>query len=128
MRNRITDMLGIQYPIVAFSHSAPGPAGVSRAGGLGVFGAGTVSAEKIEEQLAWIDAHCDGKPYGVDLILPLDYAGADRGGVDETALDRAVPDGPRAFVDGLLERHDVPELPVGADRVGKWNMIGSTAK
>ena len=128
MRNRITDMLAIDYPIVAFSHSAQVTAAVSRAGGFGVFGAGTVSAAKIEEQLAWIDAHCDGKPYGVDLILPLDYAGAADGGLDASALDSAVPAGHRAFVDGLLERYEVPALPNGADRVGKWNMIGSTAK
>jgi NAD(P)H-dependent flavin oxidoreductase YrpB (nitropropane dioxygenase family) len=128
MRNRITELLGIQYPIVAFSHSAQVTAAVSRAGGLGVFGAGTVAAEKIEEQLAWIDAHCDGKPYGVDLILPLQYAGAEQGGIDEGSLDAAIPAGHRQFVDDLLHRHAVPELPEGADRVGKWNMIGSTAK
>jgi NAD(P)H-dependent flavin oxidoreductase YrpB (nitropropane dioxygenase family) len=128
MSNRITDMLGVEYPIVAFSHSAQVTAAVSRAGGLGVFGAGTVAADKVEEQLAWIDAHADGKPYGVDLILPVSYAGAEDGGLDQDALDAAVPDAHRTFVNDLLDRYAVPQLPAGADHVGKWNMIGSTAK
>lgn len=128
MSNRITELLGIEYPIVAFSHSAQVAAAVSRAGGLGVFGAGTVAAEKIEEQLAWIDAHCGGKPYGVDLILPVEYAGSEQGGLGAAALDAAIPYDNREFVNDLLRRHEVPELPDGVDRVGKWNMIGSTAK
>jgi NAD(P)H-dependent flavin oxidoreductase YrpB (nitropropane dioxygenase family) len=121
-------MLGIEFPIVAFSHSAEVAAAVSRAGGLGVFGAGTVAAEKIEEQLAWIDAHCGGNPYGVDLILPVEYAGAAQGGLDRASLDDAIPAGHRAFVGDLLRRHSVPDLPTGADPVGKWDMTGTTAK
>src|ERR1700756_3812066 len=128
MSNRITQLLDIEYPIVAFSHSARVTAAVSRAGGLGVFGAGTVSPQELRERRTCVGAHCGAKPYGVDLILPVDYAGSEQGGIDVEALDASVPPQHREFVDGLLGRYGVPELPDGADRVGKWNMIGSTAK
>ena len=39
MRTRVTDMLGIELPIFAFSHCRDVVAEVSRAGGMGVLGA-----------------------------------------------------------------------------------------
>ena len=31
--------------------------------------------DRLEEELVWIDEHVDGKPYGVDLIVPNKFAG-----------------------------------------------------
>ena len=39
MHTRICDLLGIEFPIFAFSHCRDVVAAVSRAGGFGVFGA-----------------------------------------------------------------------------------------
>ena len=55
-------------------------AAVTRAGGLGVLGAG-MSPEQLEIELAWMDDNVDGKPYGADVVMPqksLDVHGADR--------------------------------------------------
>src|SRR4029077_5721302 len=66
MRTRVSDLFGIELPVFAFSHCRDVVAAVSRAGGLGVLGALAFSNEQLEVELDWIDAHVDGRPYGVD--------------------------------------------------------------
>src|SRR5204863_7956933 len=76
MRTRATEMFGIDLPIFAFSHCRDVVAAVSKAGGLGVLGALAFTPEQLEIELNWIDEHVDGKPYGVDVVMPAKYAGA----------------------------------------------------
>lgn len=108
MRTPICDLLGIEYPIFAFSRSAAVVSAVGKAGGMGVLGAIGYSADEFAAQLAWADEHIDGKPYGVDVVMPaaiVEAAPAD--------LKEMIPEGHRAFVNELLERHGVPPLPEG---------------
>src|ERR1700754_686423 len=70
MRTPLCDEFGIEYPIFAFTHCRDVVAAVSKAGGLGVLGAVGFSPEQLEVELDWIDAHVDGKPYGVDTVMP----------------------------------------------------------
>ena len=70
MKSPICEMLGIEFPLLAFSHCRDVVAAVSRAGGFGVLGATVHSPETIEQELKWIDDHVDGKPYGVDVLIP----------------------------------------------------------
>ena len=67
MNSKICELLGIEFPMVAFSHCRDVVAAVSKAGGMGVLGATAHSPEKMEIDLNWIDKHVDGKPYGVDV-------------------------------------------------------------
>ena len=73
MRTPICDRLGIEFPIFAFSHCRDVVAAVSRAGGFGVLGALAFTPEELEIELNWIDEHVDGKPYGVDIVMPAKY-------------------------------------------------------
>ena len=73
MRTAICKRLGCETPIFAFSHCRDVVVEVTRAGGFGVLGAATFSPEQLEVELAWIDRHTDGKPYGVDVIIPSTY-------------------------------------------------------
>ncbi|GAA5044415.1 nitronate monooxygenase family protein [Thermocatellispora tengchongensis] len=119
MRTRVTDMFGVEFPIFAFSHCRDVVAAVSRAGGMGVLGALYFTPEELEMELKWIDDHVDGRPYGVDVVMPASYAGADLG-VDSAEdllarLQGMIPDGHRAFVDKLLEEHGVPPLSAGGE-------------
>ena len=108
MRTRICDLLGITYPIFAFSRSRAVVAAVSKAGGMGVLGALAFSPEELEGELKWIDAHVDGHPYGVDVVMPASYVGA-----QPEELESMIPDGHRRFVEELLQRFQVPPLPDG---------------
>ena len=59
MKTAICDMLGIDIPLLAFSHCRDVVAAVTNAGGFGVLGASSHTPEELEKELAWIDDHCD---------------------------------------------------------------------
>jgi NAD(P)H-dependent flavin oxidoreductase YrpB (nitropropane dioxygenase family) len=113
VRTSICDRLGIEFPIFAFSHCRDVVAAVSRAGGFGVLGALAFSSEQLEVELQWIDQHVDGKPYGVDVVVPVRYAGAEQGGLDKTTLEAMVPEEHKQFIERTLARYEVPGLPEG---------------
>ena len=110
MRTRLCDEFGIEFPIFAFSHCRDVVAAVSRAGGMGVLGALAFSPEQLEIELKWIDEHCDGKPYGVDIVMPASSKAA-AGDVTEQQLQDMIPPRHRAFVEEVLAQYDVPKLP-----------------
>lgn len=103
MRSPICAMLDIEFPLLAFSHCRDVVVAVSKAGGMGVFGAASLPPERLEEELAWIDAHIGGRPYGVDLIVPNSFAGK---GEVSSAMPK-VPDTHKQFAADLLSRFDV---------------------
>ena len=70
MKSNICDKLGMEFPLFAFTHCRDVVAAVSNAGGFGVLGAVGHTPESLEIELNWIDEHVDGKPYGVDLLIP----------------------------------------------------------
>jgi NAD(P)H-dependent flavin oxidoreductase YrpB (nitropropane dioxygenase family) len=111
----ICAQLGIEFPLFAFSHSRDVVAAVSKAGGMGVFGAAAFSPERLEEELAWIDAHVDGKPYGVDLIVPNAYEGKGAN-ADVDTLIGALPQAHLEFANGILSAHGVDAGQLGEDR------------
>jgi NAD(P)H-dependent flavin oxidoreductase YrpB (nitropropane dioxygenase family) len=112
VRTRLTELFGIEYPIIAFSHCRDVVAAVSRAGGMGVLGALYFTPEQLETELAWIDDHVGGRPYGVDVVMPAKYEGADLGDAGEllTKLQGMIPERHRRFVNDLLERYGVDPL------------------
>jgi NAD(P)H-dependent flavin oxidoreductase YrpB (nitropropane dioxygenase family) len=113
MKNRITEMLGIEQPLLAFSHSEHVVVAVSRAGGMGVLGAAQLSVEELEEKLAWLAAQLGPVPFGVDLLLPGRYEKAEEGGLPRDELIAQVPAEHRRFVAELMDEYGVPELEEG---------------
>ena len=113
MRTPICDMLGIELPIFAFSHCRDVVAAVSKAGGMGVLGALAFTTEQLEIELKWIDDNVDGKPYGVDVVMPASYAGA--GDLDpdkmHDELEKMIPEKHKQWIESVLEKHNVPKLP-----------------
>ena len=75
MHTEICERLGIEFPIFAFTHCRDVVAAVTNAGGLGVLGAVGFSPEQLAVELDWIDEHTDGRPYGVDIVIPGKYEG-----------------------------------------------------
>jgi NAD(P)H-dependent flavin oxidoreductase YrpB (nitropropane dioxygenase family) len=97
-------MLGVEFPLFAFSHCRDVVAAVSRAGGFGVLGATTHSPESIEQELKWIDDHVDGKPYGLDVLIPENTSTAGEAGVTWQDLEQRIPAEHRAFTRDLLRK------------------------
>ncbi|WP_344242894.1 nitronate monooxygenase family protein [Actinocorallia libanotica] len=119
MRTRVTEMFGIEYPIFAFSHCRDVVVAVSRAGGMGVLGALYFTPEELEMELKWIDEHIGGKPYGVDVVMPAKYEGADLGDAEELLgkLQAMIPQQHKDFLENLLAEHGVEPSTESADRV-----------
>jgi NAD(P)H-dependent flavin oxidoreductase YrpB (nitropropane dioxygenase family) len=107
MKSPVCDLLGIEFPLLAFSHCRDVVAAVSRAGGFGVLGATVHSPESLEQELKWIDDHTGGKPYGVDVLIPENMATSGETNLTWKDLERRIPDEHRTFTRNLLKRHDV---------------------
>src|SRR5580692_7439286 len=102
MKSPICEMLGIEFPLFAFSHCRDVVAAVSRAGGFGVLGATGHTAASVHTELKWIDDHVGGKPYGLDLLFPENMATAGERGVTYNSLKTRVPPEHKEFAAGLL--------------------------
>lgn len=110
MRTRACDLLGIEFPIFAFSHCRDVVAAVSKAGGFGVLGAVAYSPEQLDVALTWLDEHVADRPYGVDVIIPAKYVGDESGGLMASQARDLIPEEHRRFVEQILERYGVPAL------------------
>ena len=108
MKTPICDMFGIEFPLIAFTHCRDVVVAVSKAGGMGVFGAVAHPPDRLEEELSWIDAHIDGKPYGIDLIVPNKIAQESVGGLTRDKVQAAIPQEYFQFAAGILAQHDIP--------------------
>ncbi len=107
MTNKLCERLGIEFPLFAFSHCRDVVAAVSKAGGFGVLGATAFNPEELEVELQWIDAHVDGKPYGIDVLIPENLSVKNETGLTSKKLAERIPPQHRAFVDDLLKQHGV---------------------
>lgn len=106
MRTPICDALGIEFPILAFTHCRDVAAAVSKAGGLGVLGVVGSSSETLDAELDWIENEIGDKPYGIDVLIPAKTTRVSTG-VD---LDELLPKEHRDFVEALLDKYGVPPL------------------
>ena len=130
MRTPLCDTLGIEFPIFAFSHCRDVVAAVTNAGGFGVLGALTFTPEQLEAELAWIDAHVGGRPYGVDIVIPASYVGREQGDMAKVDLKSLIPPHFKRWLDDLLAAHQVPELPADYEGFGEllgWSQSGGRA-
>ncbi len=113
MRTELTERFGIEYPIFGFTPSEDVAAAISRAGGLGVLGCVRFNeADELNSVLEWMHENTDGKPFGVDIVMPAKIP-TEGSKVD---LDSMIPPEHRAFVERTLDELGVPKLE-GEDRV-----------
>jgi NAD(P)H-dependent flavin oxidoreductase YrpB (nitropropane dioxygenase family) len=112
VRTPICDQLGIDHPIFGFTPSEHVAAAISRAGGMGVLGCVRFNdAEELDQVLAWMDDNTDGKPYGVDIVMPMKVPTEGT----PTDLGALVPEEHKRFVDDTLRKLGVPPLAEGAE-------------
>lgn len=90
MKNRITELFGIQYPIISggmvWCSGWELAAAVSNAGGLGLIGAGSMNADLLREHIRKCRAATD-KPFGVNVPLLYKHAEA----MMEVIMEEKVP-------------------------------------
>ncbi|TCO46689.1 NAD(P)H-dependent flavin oxidoreductase [Actinocrispum wychmicini] len=124
MRTSLCDTFGIEHPIVGFTPSEHVAAAISRAGGLGVLGCVRFNdAAELAKVLDWMDGNTDGRPYGVDVVMPANVP-TEGQAVD---LDKLIPQGHKDFVERTLLRLGVPPL-AGEARAGVLGWLHSVAR
>jgi len=112
VRTRLTELLGIEHPVMLAGMGGVSyhrlVAAVSEAGGFGCFGASTMSAEQLADEMRLV-RRATAKPFGVDLLTAF----------PDTLLSQVellIEGGASAFVAGLgvpgpaielCHRHDV---------------------
>lgn len=124
MKNRVTELFGIDYPIImggmAWAGTAKLAAAVSNAGGLGVIGSGAMRAEQLREVIKQIRSMTD-KPFGVNIMLASPY-------VEEllnVVMEEKVPvvtfgaGNPTRFMQKLKERGIKVVVVVASDSLAK---------
>jgi len=103
MQTRLTEMLGIEHPVMLAGMGgvsyAELVAAVSDAGGLGTLGAATMGSDEMVAEMQAVRARTD-KPFGVDLLAALPER------MDED-IPRVVEAGAALFVAGLGVPRDV---------------------
>lgn len=108
MKTKACQLLDIELPIFAFSHCRDVVVEVSRAGGMGVLGVVGFTPEQLKEELTWIDAHIEGKPYGIDILIPGNY---ERSSISTDELLKRIPEQHWTFMAEYYQSNHIPELP-----------------
>ena len=118
MNSRLCEKLGIEFPLFAFSHCRNVVAEVSKAGGFGVFGAVGLTPESLEIELKWIDENIDGKPYGIDLLIPnrMDHKNENNQTTED--LKDLIPKEYNKFVNNILETHNIETEDLWSGKYG----------
>ncbi|TAM80772.1 MAG: nitronate monooxygenase [Jatrophihabitans sp.] len=127
MRTGICDELGIEYPVFGFTPSEHVAAAISRAGGMGVLGCVRFNdVDELDAALRYLDENTDGRPYGVDVVMPATVPS--EGTAAE--LERLIPQQHKDFVAETLRRLGVPPLPDDGDprREGVLGWLHSVAR
>ncbi|MFE7852991.1 NAD(P)H-dependent flavin oxidoreductase [Streptomyces sp. NPDC057403] len=119
MQTELSKRLGVEHAIFGFTPFPAVAAAISRAGGFGVLGAVRYTApDDLKRDLDWVEAHVDGKPYGLDVVMPAKKVE----GVTEADVEAMIPERHRQFVQDTLAKYGVPELAEG-DAAG-WRITG----
>jgi NAD(P)H-dependent flavin oxidoreductase YrpB (nitropropane dioxygenase family) len=105
LHTKLCDQLGIEYPIIAFTHCKDVAAAVINAGGFAVLGQTQHSPDEIDANIRWMREKIGDKPFGVDLVFPASVPAS--GTIDE--LRAQIPREQYEFVEDMKKRHDIPK-------------------
>ena len=106
LQTRLTDMLEIEHPVMLAGMGGVSyhrlVAAVSEAGGIGTFGASTMSVDELPREMALV-RQATSKPFGVDLLTAMP-------GQVEAGIQAVIDGGARIFVAGLGVPREVIDL------------------
>jgi NAD(P)H-dependent flavin oxidoreductase YrpB (nitropropane dioxygenase family) len=116
LKTKLCDLLGVEYPIVAFTHCKDVAVAVINAGGFAVLGVGHTSPDEIGASIQWIRDRIGGKSFGIDIVLPASSS------VETTMpeLMAKIPDEHRQFAEHIKKKFDIPD-PKGSVMMHEWS-------
>ena len=101
----LCDKLGIEYPIVAFTHCKDVAVAVINAGGFAVLGEAMHAPDHIAADIKWIRDRVGGKAFGIDLVLPSSVP-------EERTVEQLlaeIPQAHRDFEQAIKRKYNVPD-------------------
>ncbi|MFI6340298.1 NAD(P)H-dependent flavin oxidoreductase [Streptomyces sp. NPDC050535] len=124
MQTELSNRLGVEHAVFGFTPFPAVAAAISRAGGFGVLGAVRYTApEDLRRDLDWMEANVDGRPYGLDVVMPAKKVEApgDRT-LTEADVEAMIPEGHRQYVRDTLAKYGVADLDEG--EASGWRITG----
>ncbi|GAA4309337.1 nitronate monooxygenase family protein [Streptomyces venetus] len=124
MQTELSQKLGVEHAVFGFTPFPAVAAAISRAGGFGVLGAVRYTdPDELKRDLDWVEAHVDGRPYGLDVVMPAKKVEAPNNRtLTEADVEAMIPEGHRQFVRDTLAKHGVPGLAEG--EASGWRITG----
>jgi len=104
LHTKLCESLGIEYPIVAFTHCKDVAAAVINAGGFAVMGETQHTPDEMAADIKWLRENTGGKPFGIDLVFPASVP--PEGTIEELLAN--IPKPQRDFVEDMKKRHNIP--------------------
>lgn len=111
----LCDKLGIEYPVVAFTHCKDVAVAVINSGGFAVLGEALHTPDEIAADIKWIRERIGGKPFGIDLVLPASMP-AEKSVAELLAM---IPQEQRDFEQHIKRKYNVPD-PKIAPNIHVW--------
>lgn len=105
LKTKFSEMMGIEFPIIAFTHCKDVVAAVVNAGGFAVLGEAMNTPEEIADDIKWIRSRVGDKPFGIDLVLPASAPGQD----SLEDLIAQIPEEHREYARKIKQKYDVPD-------------------
>jgi len=105
LHTKLCDMLGIEYPIVAFTHCKDVAAEVINAGAFAVLGQTQSSPEEIEANIKWMRSKVGEKAFGIDLVFPASVPAQ----ASTAELLAQIPKEQQAFANDIARRYNIKE-------------------
>ena len=111
----LCDKLGIEYPVVAFTHCKDVAVAVINSGGFAVLGEALHTPDEIAADIKWMRERIGGKPFGIDLVLPASMP-AEKSVAELLAM---IPQEQRDFEQHIKQKYNVPD-PKIAPNIHVW--------
>ncbi len=121
LHTKLCDMLGVELPIVAFTHCRDVAVAATNAGGFAVLGEAMKTSDEIAENIRWIRERVGGRPFGVDLVLP---SSAPPKGTPQELLEE-IPEQYHEYARRIKEKYEVPD-PKNAEALHRWGGLNKS--
>ncbi|MFQ5875408.1 MAG: NAD(P)H-dependent flavin oxidoreductase [Dehalococcoidia bacterium] len=109
----LSEELGIDIPVVAFTHCKDVAIAVINAGGMAVLGASRRTEEELEADIHWIRERAGSKPFGIDVMMPSSVPES----VNWEDMAQRIPREYRAFIEKIKQQHNIaPPKPETVER------------
>lgn len=111
LHTQLCEKLGVEYPVVAFTHCKDVVVAIINAGGFAVMGEALNTPDQIAQDIKWIRERIGDKPFGMDLVLPSSVP--EEKTVEE--LMAMIPQEHRDFEQMIKRKYNVPDPKIAPD-------------